>query len=119
MTNYQFLIEYFALGFAGASAAELLKVYELRGKLATAKYRATLRSPLFWLVLLGMLASSGFIAWAVNATTQLAPWQVVLSGIGARSLIRAPIQAQTANRRTHLGGTSASEARFHVRDMFL
>lgn len=118
MTGYQHLLEYFVLGFVGAAAAELLKVYELRGKLSSAKYRAALQSPLFWLVVCGMLSASGFIAWAVNATTQLAPWQVVLSGIGARSLIRAPIQAGSANRRTKLGSSAGSEADFLLADMF-
>jgi len=84
--EYQFLAEYFVLGTLGAAAAELLKLYELRGKWDEPKLEAALRSPIFWAIVIGMLAASGFIAWAVNAKTALAPWQVVLSGIGARTL---------------------------------
>lgn len=116
--GYQYFTEYFILGFAGAASAEALKVYELRGKLSTATYQAALRSPLFWAVIFAMLCASGFIAWAVNAYTELAPWQVVLSGIGARSLIRTPAQAKSANRGAHLGGASGAPDKFVLRDLF-
>lgn len=116
--NYQFLLDYFFLGAAGAACAEMLKLYELRGKLSSKKYQSALRSPLFWIVTLGMLVASGFIAWAVNSLTQLAPWQIVLSGIGARSLIRAPLEARTANPPARLGDSGEPQQKFHLDDLF-
>jgi hypothetical protein len=103
VVEYQYLGSYFALGSLGAAAAELLKLYELRGKWASRKFVSAMKSPVFWCVVAGMLAASGFIAWAINADTKLGPWQVVLSGIGARSLIRAPLQSAHANQASTLG----------------
>jgi hypothetical protein len=115
---YENFVEYFLLGCSGAACAEILKVYELRGKLSLKKYQTALRSPVFWAVTFGMLIASGFIAWSVNALSQLAPWQVVLSGIGARALIRAPVEAHTANPKARLGGNSATEDEFSLKDIF-
>jgi hypothetical protein len=114
--SYEHFLEYFLLGSAGAACAEVLKVYELRGKLSLKKYQNALRSPLFWAVTIGMLIASGFIAWAANSLTQLSPLQVVLSGIGARALIRAPAEAHIANPKASLG--SANEDEFLLKDIF-
>lgn len=118
MMNYQFFWDYFFLGAIGAACAEMLKIYELRGKLSSKKYQSALRSPLFWSVTFGMLFASGFIAWAVNSLTQLAPWQIVLSGIGARSLVRAPLEARTANPPARLGASHEAEQKFQIGDLF-
>lgn len=115
--EYQYFFEYFVLGASGAAAAELLKLYELRSKWDEPKYSAAIRSPIFWLIVLGMLAASGFIAWAMNATTDLAPWQVVLSGIGARTLIRSPVQASVSRQKMKLGAPREVLA-FAARDLF-
>jgi hypothetical protein len=95
---------YFGVGVAAAASVELLKIYELRGKLASKRYAALLRAPLFWTVVAGMLVASGFIAWAANAESDASVWQIVLSAIGARSLIRGTAEMRVANRSISLGG---------------
>jgi hypothetical protein len=108
----QTFLALFLLGSAGAVAGEVLKLYELRGKLTSAKYRALATSPLFWGVFGGMLAASGFIAWAVNSTApDPTPLQVILSGIGARGLVRGAAEARTANASPTLGDSNQVKLR--------
>ena len=95
----------FLLGSAGAVAAEVLKLWEYRGSLASKKYQALLHSPQFWTLFFGMIVASGFIAWAVNAPAPTTtPLQVVLTGIGARGIVRGAAEAKTANSEITLGG---------------
>ena len=102
-------------GFCGAAAEEMLKLYERKGSLGEEKFKAALASPLHWGLVLGMLTASGFLAWAVNAiSSDVVPWQIVLSGIGASSLIRIPIEAKEANKPVSSGGASG----FQVQDFF-
>lgn len=109
----QNFIAYFLLGACGALASELLKLYELRGRLSTVKYVKLAHSPLFWVVSTGMILSSGFIAWAVNSGVPNAtPLQVVLAGIGARGLVRGIGETGTANAPDNLG-----EDRITLRDI--
>lgn len=92
-------LTYFVLGALGALSGEIMKVYELRGKLTTKKYRALAKSPVFWTVFVGMILSSGFIAWAVSTgTSNPTPIQVIFSGIGARAVIRQSAETRNANR---------------------
>jgi len=105
-------LPYFALGASGALAAELLNLYELRGKLASAKYRHIAGSPLFWAVCAGMLLASGFIAWAVNSAVDAAtPLQVILSGIGARGLARGAAGTTVANAPDKFGESGSVSLR--------
>ena len=100
----------FLLGSGGAAASELLKLYELRGKLSTKRYRAMLRSPLWWFVVAGMLMASGFIAWAINAGQPSAtPLQIVMTGIAARSIVRGVAESKTANAAQRLGAGAESD----------
>lgn len=115
--DYQHFVEYFLVGSAGAAAAELIKLYELRGKWSSVKFKSAVRSPLFWAIVAGMLAASGFIAWSANAASVVAPWQLVLSGVGARALIRAPAELSAANQRMRLGSKDPRNA-FKPLDIF-
>jgi hypothetical protein len=113
-------ISLFGVGALGALAAELLKAYELRGKLTTVKYRRLAKSPLYWGVFAGMLLSSGFIAWAVNSPlADPEPLNVILTGIGARGLIQGASSGAVANAGARLGGNlKEREASVTVRDIF-
>jgi hypothetical protein len=110
----------FGIGALGALAAELLKAYELRGKLTSAKYRRLAKSPLYWAVFAGMILSSGFIAWAVNSPVpHPEPLNVILTGIGARGLIQGASSGAVANAGAKLGGThKGREDTVTVRDIF-
>ncbi|MEM7243842.1 MAG: hypothetical protein AAF533_00785 [Acidobacteriota bacterium] len=104
------LPEYGLLGAAGAASLELLKLYEYRGKLQASTYRRQVRSAAFWLVVLGMLVASGFIAWAVHAGRQgVLAWHVVITGIAARSVIRSAVAARVAHEPTALGVSDVAE----------
>lgn len=113
MNVFQFVL----LGSLGATSVELLKLYENRGKLPQKKYQALARSQLFWLVTMGMLLSSGFIAWAVHADREgVRIWDIVITGIAARSVVRGAVASKVANSRTNLG---VHESPVSVRDIFL
>ncbi len=111
-------VEYAAVGCAGAASLELIKAYELRGKLHLATYRRLIRSPLFWLAKAGMIFASGFITWAYYAGGELrpTPWQLAIAGAACRSLVRGAIEARVANERTTLGEQNAE--RVDLRDAF-
>ena len=80
------------------------------------KYQKLMKSASFWGVVLGMLVASGFIAWAFHTGSQdLRVWNVVLTGMAARSLVRESISAQVANAPTKLG----SDAAVTVKDIFV
>ena len=98
-----------------APEGELLKAYEFRHKLALKKWKALARSPLFWAVSLGMILASGFIAWAINAHQEsVTAWQLVISGIASRSVIREVMSAKTASAEKTMG----DENRITMTDMF-
>jgi len=94
--SYEHLFEYMALGGAGALFMELVKAWELKGKLGSAEVIAMLKDPIVLLTGLGFVIGSGFLAWAVNASgvNQLLP--VIASGIGARSIARGFLEARGA-----------------------
>ena len=87
--DYSNLMEFSALGMAGAFSMEIMKMYQLRSKLTLKKYQKMFKSISFWIVTIGMIIASGFFAWVINATS-LSPTilQIVISGIGANSIIR-------------------------------
>jgi hypothetical protein len=90
---------YFAIGAMGAASLELLKLYEYRGHLGTAKVKKLLASPLFWAVVVGMLGASGFLAWAMYANSNDASiLHIAAAGAAVRSLIRQGGGATVANQ---------------------
>jgi hypothetical protein len=113
--------EYFIVGALGALASELLNLYEFRGKLPQKRFQALARAPLFWIVGFGMILSSGFIAWAVNAASDVAatPLQVVLTGIGARGIVRGTAAARAANSPATLGGDAEVGESVRLKDILL
>jgi hypothetical protein len=106
----------FSLGALAAAAGEALKLYEYRGRLSSVKYRALLRSGLFWGVFFAMVLASGFIAWAVNANSpEATPLQIVFTGLGARAIARGAAAGHSANRSVTLG----SEDRLRLSDLLI
>ena len=111
-------LEYFFLGAAGAASLEILKLYQFHARLTQKKFQALARSPLFWSVVLGMLAASGFIAWAMNIDTQdTTVWYVVMTGMAARSIVREIGATQTAMDSVKLG--LADKEHITLKDVFL
>lgn len=115
--NYSDFLSALPLGMAGAAAFELLKLYDMRGRISESKFNKIIRSPMFWSIVAGMLAASGFIAWTINdGNPNASAWQVVISGIAARSFIRETVGATVVNRPLKIGTDTNSS--FHLRDIF-
>ncbi len=109
--------EYFFLGAAGAASLEILKLYEFHARLTQKKFQALVRSPLFWGVIVGMLAASGFIAWALNVDTQgVTVWHVVMTGMAARSIVREIGTSRAAMSSARVG--ASDEERITLKDIF-
>ena len=107
-------LEMFLLGSGGAFALEIIRAYELRGKLHHKKYRALMRSPLFWVVALLFVVASGFLAWAFNESNASAgAWQLVVTGMGASALAKKFAEAAASNARVDAG-----DADVDLRDIF-
>jgi hypothetical protein len=101
---------YFLIGAGGAAAYELLRLYVLMGKLPKRKFMAMIRSPLYVSVTFGLVVASGFIAWGINANADPTPWQLIMSGIGARSLVSKPAEIHFAKGGATLGGSAPDMA---------
>jgi hypothetical protein len=111
--------EFFVYGAAGAASLELLKVYDYRDKFDPGKYYKLLKSGLYWGIVIGMLLASGFIAWAANAEKAgVAIWQVVVTGIAARSIVRELGTVKEATSPTTLGASEPAQKRVSLRDVF-
>lgn len=115
-TSFTSFLYTFSLGALAAAAGEALKLYEYRGRLTSAKYRALGRSGLFWAVFLAMVLASGFVAWAVNASSpDVTPLQILFTGLGARGIARGAAASYSANRQITLG----SEDRLRLNDLLI
>jgi len=116
-------IHYWSVGAAGAAAFEVLKVYELRGKLEQKRYQALIRSVWFWLSVVGMVSASGFFSWAycsdisnsADNPNGVSNWQLVIVAIAARSIGRSAIEAFVSNERNTLG---EEDDDFDIKDAF-
>lgn len=110
-------VSHFVIGAAAAAAFECLKVYDLKHKLANKKYRRLIRSGLFWVVVIGMLAASGFFSWVVYAErADASAAQLAIAGIAARSVIREGLSTITAKNPVKLGNDG--ERKLSARDIF-
>lgn len=102
--EFELAFQHVGIGAAGAGALELLKLYELRGKMNLVKYQKQMRSPVFWAIVVGMLLASGFIAWAFHeGATDVSAWSVVITGVAARSVIHGALAARAANGAVTMG----------------
>jgi hypothetical protein len=100
----------FFIGAAGSGAFELLKLYQLRGKLDARTYHSLLRKGWYWTIVIGFLAASGFIAWAYNSGKPVTPWELVITGVAARSLAREGSAALVASKAPTLGAAPVEGA---------
>ena len=100
-------LQFFLLGFGGAAAVEIIRLYEKMGKLESEKFKAILVSKVYWFMTALMAAASGFIAWAIHSGDGIeAAWPVVLTGIGVRTLIAKPFELAAAHANTELGSNN-------------
>lgn len=98
------MMEHFLLGFGGAIAVEIMKLYEMMGNTEAQKFKKIISSLIYWIMMLLMAVASGFIAWGINDGVETATvWQVIISGVGARTLVTKPIELNIAHKNTELG----------------
>jgi len=87
MVNWEDFLNLFFLGAMGALSMEILKVYELKGKLHHKKYQILYKSILFWSVIFLFILVSGFLTWAIYENNHsVTTWQIVLTGMGISSI---------------------------------
>ena len=109
--------KFFLLGMFGAISVEVFKVYEMMGKLESEKFKAVLSSRVYWIVVVLMALASGFIAWGVNSNSNPdSVWSVIVSGIGARSLVFKPFEMHVAHQSPQLG--VGDKKRVSLKDIF-
>ena len=97
-------IKYGLLGFGGALSVEIFRLYEMMGKQEAEKFKMIIRSGIYWLMTFSMAVACGFVAWAINTGVDSASvWQVVISGVGARTLMAKPFELGAAHSEPKLG----------------
>jgi len=110
-------LSHFFVGAGAAAAFECLKLYDLKHKVSHKKYKKLIHSTLFWLVVAGMLAASGFFAWVFYAErADASAAQLAIAGIAARAFIREGLAAATSKQPVKLG--SEDNQRLSARDIF-
>jgi hypothetical protein len=110
-------LHHFILGAGGAAAFEALKLWDLHGKLGEERFLRLLRSFSLWIPLVLMLAASGFLTWAFyDGDAKAKTWNLVVTGIAIRTLVREVASAGFANSKRMLGGAKPGEP--SVRDFF-
>lgn len=103
--DYNKLVLFLVLGFCGALCGEIVKLYELRGKLHLKKFNQLFKFPLYWVITIAMCFASAFFAWAFNVD-QVDPdakiIKVVTSGLAANLIIKKLLESLNAKKSTEL-----------------
>lgn len=83
------LLPYSLIGACGATIVETFNIVNTVATRPEVTVRRLLRSTFFWFITILVLTLSGLAAWIINYQS-IAPsvLQILISGIGARSLIR-------------------------------
>jgi hypothetical protein len=114
MTPLMFVI--LTAGF-GAILQELLFWYNARFTLGQAKYRALLRSPGYWVLVLAMAIGSGFACYLWFSPNLQAPRTNLLFGAAFPALFKKAVGA-FVSKETHLGRAEEASAGEKLRDYF-
>lgn len=96
--------EYLLIGLLGGLALELLQLHIYKGRITEKKYHKLLTSPLFWLCSGGLVLGAGLVAWGMNADQDnQRVFDVFVTGIAARSIVRELLAAKNVSAPTKLG----------------
>lgn len=108
----------FAVGAAGAMAGEVFRLHDLYERVPARRFRALISSHLYWAFAAAFVLSSGFIAWAINTGLDATMWQVVIAGLGARTIWAKSAQI-AVSRGPSLGAkvTADDQERITVADV--
>lgn len=104
----------FVLGGLGALLIELLRLYQMFGKMSASRFTVALRSPKLY-VLAGILVTVGSAVAGIFDLDQRrsglpseafpGPFQLLMFGAGAPAILRQGIASAVAKRDRHFGGT--------------
>jgi hypothetical protein len=114
-------LNFFGLGLCGALALEALKFVEYSGKLTESRFKKALGSLKFWCTIGALCVSAGFVSWAFFAgIAHVSAWQLVVTGAGARSLLRDAVAARIATKGPALGdGDADGSGDVSTKEIFL
>ena len=103
------LLEIFLFGALGSMATEMLKLYELRGKLLEAEHSRLLQHPGYWTITLGFVLVSGLLVIGFfYETRDTAALKVIVVGMGMSSLIRKAIETFKATKSLEFGPSNSN-----------
>lgn len=94
----------------GAAAQEFVHWYNLRTQLSSSRYRKTLRSPSYWVMVVGMILVSGVFTWAwyrgdgINHLYR----EYLLTGAAFPLILKKAAAALAANTPVKLGDDDSS-----------
>lgn len=104
----------------GGLALEATRWFRLRERLNTAKYQRLLKSWLYWVVTIAMVAFGALVAfyWAVSKEEIPTPFELLIAGAAAPSLLTNAVSTFLSKESTTLGQDDArNEVTF--RDLFV
>ena len=112
----------FAYAGLGASLQEIVHWYSLRGRLPAYDFGEELRSVLYWVITLLMLAgaSAGTVVWYLDTSPSPPARDYLLMGAAFPTLFKKLVQAFLAQQKPQQGGTLGSmPASIVARNYFL
>lgn len=91
--------------FVGGVVLELIHWHELRERTGQAKYQKLIRSVSYWLITAAMVAGGALVAlyWAVSKDEAPSPFELLIAGAAAPSLVKNAIASLLAKEKTELG----------------
>lgn len=91
--------------FVGGVILELLHWYELRERTHLVKYKELLRSVPYWAITAAMVVGGALVAlyWAVSKDDAPSPFELLIAGAAAPSLVKNAISSFLAKETTELG----------------
>lgn len=111
-------IESFLLGACGGFSLEIVKLYHRYGQDKIEDFNNYVKSWAYVILAISLIFISGFIAAVINSQGSASQFQVVITGIAARSIIREAASAGIANKGPSLGGQQA-KIKSTIRHFFL
>jgi len=112
------VLRIFFLGCLGSLILEIVRVYELYGKLEVGIFKQTVGWWGYWLLCFGIIAVGGVAAWLADPTGAHGARFAIVSGLAGRSIVRG-FAAAGAARPTNLGGEEGLTTSQRIRSSLL
>ena len=106
----------------GGAALEATRWYQLRERLSLVKYQTMLKSSLYWGVTVAMIGFGTLVAiiWAVSKDPVPTPFELLVVGAAAPSLLGNAVTTFLSKESTSLGSDHEhSMSRLEFKDLFV